>query len=48
MGSWVHQEIPQGLKPRLYFVGFAARLKSCPFKRPLYTGCENALEEHGI
>src|ERR1035437_6597527 len=27
------KNIPQGLKPKLYFVTLAARLKSCPFTK---------------
>jgi hypothetical protein len=29
------RRFPQGLKPNVYFVAFAARLKSCPFKTSL-------------
>jgi hypothetical protein len=29
------ETIPQGLKPDVYYVVFAARLKSCPFKTRL-------------
>jgi hypothetical protein len=30
--STAARNVPQGLKPALYFQAFAARLKSCPFK----------------
>jgi hypothetical protein len=30
----VFENIPQGLKPGVDSIAFAARLKSCPFKNP--------------